>query len=97
MTEYSEMAKELEKVRKAARCTRRELVRNAFRLYFVHRYGAVKPTRRELRGLRRGRAEIARGDYLTNDELRDALATARRPTRQRVNPFLSWKFPRPVG
>lgn len=80
------MAKELEKIRKAEHRTRSELAREAFRLYFVRRYGEVKPTRRELRALARGRAEIARGDYLTLDELSRGLATPRRTTRRKKSP-----------
>jgi predicted transcriptional regulator len=80
------MAKELEKVRKAEHRTRSELVREALRLYFSRRFPVVVPTPAEVRGLRRGRTEIARGDYLTYDELRNALATARRPTGRKKAP-----------
>jgi predicted transcriptional regulator len=75
------MAKELEKLRKAEHRTRSELTREAFRLYFVRRYGEVKPTRRELRALERGRAEIARGHYFTLEQLTHALEHPRRRTR----------------
>lgn len=74
------MARELEKVRRAEHRTRSELIREALRLYFTRRFPVVVPTPAEVRGLRRGRAEIARGDYVTHDELRNALAAARRPT-----------------
>jgi hypothetical protein len=72
----------VEKIRKAEHRTRSELAREAFGLYFVRRYGEVKPTRRELRALARGRAEIASGDYFTLEQLTHRLATARRTTRR---------------
>jgi len=75
-----EMVKELEKVRKAEHRTRSELVREALRQYFTRRFPVVVPTPAEIRGMRRGRAEIARGHYVTYDQLLDALATPRRPT-----------------
>jgi predicted transcriptional regulator len=81
-----EMLEELDRVRKAEHRTRSELVREAFRLYFVRRYGEVKPTRRELRALERGRAEIARGEYVTLDQLHRALAAPRRTTRRKKSP-----------
>ena len=74
------MAQELERVRKAEHRTRSELVREALRLYFMRRFPVVRPTPAELRGIRRGRAEIARGDFVTYEQLLHALAASPRPT-----------------
>jgi predicted transcriptional regulator len=72
------MAEQVEKVRKAEHRTRSELVREALRTYFTARVPEVTPSARELAAIRRGRTEIRRGDYLTIDELRQALETPRR-------------------
>lgn len=73
-----EMVEQFEKVRQAEHRTRSELVREALRVYF---YRVVEPTKSELAAIRRGRGEIARGQYVTLEQLRDALATSRRKTR----------------
>ena len=72
------MLQEFEKVRKAEDRTRSELVREALRRYFESRYPEVKPTKAELAAIRRGRAEIKRGEYVTLEELLDDLAAANR-------------------
>ena len=46
------MVRQFEQVRKAESRTRSELVREALRSYFEHRYPAVQPTRAELAALR---------------------------------------------
>lgn len=74
------MARELEKAQKAEHRTRSELVREALRFYLSRRFPVVTPTAAEIRGHRRGLAEIARGDFVTYDQLLDALATPRRAT-----------------
>jgi predicted transcriptional regulator len=74
------MAAELEKVRKAEHRTRSELMREALRLYFTRRLPVVMPTAAEIRGHRRGLAEIARGDFVTYEQLQHALAAPRRST-----------------
>ena len=66
---------QLEKVRKEEHRTRSELVREALRAYFDNRYPVVDPTKAELAAIRRGRRDIAAGNYITLDQLRDALAT----------------------
>lgn len=75
------MAKELEKIRKREHRTRSELIREAFRFYFLHRYRAVTPTTQELRALARGRAAMQKGDLLTLNELRHALDAPHRKAR----------------
>ena len=73
-----DMAREVEKARKAEHRTSSELWREAMRAYLRSRNLPVyTPTAAELRALQRGRAEIGRGDYLTLDELRASLATDR--------------------
>ena len=77
------MLKELERVRKQEHRTRSELMREALRTYFSGRFSEELPTATELRAIRRGRAAIARGDYVTLDELRDEMGTASRRTRKK--------------
>jgi len=69
------MIREVERVRRAEHRTRSELVREALRLYFspelaarIARLPVYTPTKRELRDIEKGRAEIRRGEYLTPDE-----------------------------
>ena len=64
------------KVRKNERRSRSEIVREAMRLGFepelalrIARMPVYTPTARELRALEKGRAEMARGEYVTIDEL----------------------------
>ena len=75
------MLRELERVRKQEHRTRSELMREALRSYFSNRIREDAPTTAELRAIREGRAEIARGDFVTLGELRDDLGTAPRRSR----------------
>ena len=77
------MLKELERVRTHEHRTRSELMREALRSYFSNRIPQQAPTTGELRTIRRGRAAIARGDFVTLDELRDELGTAPRRARNK--------------
>jgi predicted transcriptional regulator len=77
------MLEELERVRKQEHRTRSELMREALRNYFSGRIRDAEPTKAELLAIRRGRAAIARGDYVSLDEIRDELGTA--PRRSRKN------------
>ncbi|MGH9342175.1 MAG: CopG family ribbon-helix-helix protein [Terriglobia bacterium] len=80
-----EMAKQVESTMKAEHRTRSELVREALRTYIaIRRFPEERPTPAELRAIRRGRADFARGDYLTLDELRREEPMARRPRRARA-------------
>ena len=74
---------QLEKVRKEEHRTCSELVREALRAYFDNRYPVVDPTKAELAAIRRGRGDIAAGNYVTLDQLRDALATPNPKTRRK--------------
>ena len=71
-----QMMRKVEQVRKTEQRTRSELVREALRLYFnpelaarIARLPVYTPTAAERRAIAKGRAEIARGEYLTVDEL----------------------------
>jgi predicted transcriptional regulator len=77
------MLKELERVRKHEHRTRSELMREALRSYFSNRISEEVPTTSELRAIRRGRAAIASGDFVTLNELRDEVGTAPRRSRKK--------------
>jgi predicted transcriptional regulator len=81
-----EMAAKVEKTRKAEQRTRSELVREALRTYFdrASRFPEVEATPAEIRALKRGRREIAAGNFVTLDQLRNEFAkldASRRPRR----------------
>ena len=78
-----EMVVEVERVRKAEHRTRSELIREALRTYFKRRIPEETPTADELAALRRGRAAVAAGDYMTYDQLIHELGAPRRRTRQK--------------
>ena len=75
------MVKQIEKVRKQEHRTRSELMREALRHYFDSRVPEVTPTRAEMAALRRGRAEIKAGRFVTLERLRNELALANREPR----------------
>jgi predicted transcriptional regulator len=61
----SAMAKQMERVQKEENRTRSELLREAWRQYFESRYGTYTPTKTELAAIRKGRAAIKRGEFVT--------------------------------
>jgi predicted transcriptional regulator len=69
------MAKQMEKVQKEEHRTRSELLREAWRQYFESRYGSYTPSKVELAGIRKGRAEIKRGQFVTLERLLHDLDT----------------------
>ncbi|MBZ5538777.1 MAG: ribbon-helix-helix protein, CopG family [Acidobacteriia bacterium] len=78
------MLKEIERVRLAENRTRSELMREALRTYlrtFYSRFPVEAPTKAEVAAIRRGRAEIRRGQYITLEQLKHELATANRKER----------------
>jgi predicted transcriptional regulator len=77
------MAKQMEKVQKKEHRTRSELLREAWRHYFESRYPEYKATKAEMAAIRRGRAEIERGDFVTLEGLDHELAPANRPPRNK--------------
>jgi len=58
------MMREVERLKKAEHRTRSELVREALRTYFAlaARFPEEKPTAADIRALREGRRELARGE-----------------------------------
>jgi predicted transcriptional regulator len=77
------MVRQVDELRKREHRTRSELIREALRIYFARQFPVVKATAQELRALRRGRAEMAEGNYLTLDELFHALDSSRRTQRRK--------------
>ena len=75
------MARQLEKVRKQEHRTRSELMREALRHYFDSRVPEVAPTRAEMAAIRRGRADIKAGRFVTLEQLRNEMALASRGPR----------------
>ncbi len=63
------MAEQMNKVQKKENRTRSELLREAWRQYFESHYGSYVPNKAELSAIRKGRAEIGRGQYRTLQEL----------------------------
>ena len=74
------MAEQVEKARKAEHRTRSELVREALHAYLNKRVQVVAASKAELASIRRGRAEIEQGEYVTLDELLHDLAATHRKT-----------------
>ena len=77
------MAKQMEKVRKAENRTRSELLREAWRQYFDSHYGTYTPNKAEAAAIRKGRAEISRGQFVTLKQLLHELDTAHRQARSK--------------
>jgi predicted transcriptional regulator len=75
------MRKELERIRRAEHRTKSELVREALRRYFENRFPEVSPTQAELAAIRKGRAEIRKGNFVTLEQLHRELAAADRKAR----------------
>ncbi len=63
--------------------TRSELVREALRAYLNRRVPIVAASKAELAAIRRGRAEIENGEYVTLDELFHGLAATDRKTSRK--------------
>ena len=77
------MAKQVEEAMKAEQRTRSELVRQALRAYLTKRVPVVAASKAELAAIRRGRAEIENGEYITLDELLHGLAAPNRKTSRK--------------
>jgi predicted transcriptional regulator len=73
------MAKQMKTVQEKENRTRSELLREAWRQYFESHYGSYTPTKAELLTIRKGRAEIGRGQYRT---LQDVLHNVDHPDRK---------------
>jgi len=87
------MAKQMEKVQKEEHRTRSELLREAWRQYFESRYGAYTPTKAELVAIRKGRAEIKRGQFVTFEQLLHEMDTPHQSEHKKR----SQKFPLTAG
>ena len=72
------MVKQMEKVQQEENRTRSELLREAWRQYFESRYGFYTPTKAEAAAIRRGRAAIKRGEFVTLQQLFHELDHPRR-------------------
>jgi len=72
------MSEQLDKVRKEEHRTRSEIMREALRQYIENRYSTYTPTKAEFAAIRRGRAEIKRGDFVTLKQLHNELGSANR-------------------
>jgi|SRR5450432_2078626 len=77
------MARQMERVQQEEHRTRSELLREAWRHYFDSRYPAITPTKTELAAIRRGRAEIKAGRFVTLEQLTDELASQNRKPRSK--------------
>ena len=77
------MAKQVEDAMKTEQRTRSELVREALRAYLNKRVPVVVASKTELAAIRRGRAEIENGEYVTLDELLHGLAATHRKTSRK--------------
>jgi predicted transcriptional regulator len=78
------MAAEIDKVHRKEHRTRSELVREALRAYIADRYPLAQPTKPELARIRKGRAEIRRGQFVTYDQLLGILDAPRREPRRQT-------------
>jgi predicted transcriptional regulator len=75
--------KNLDRVGAVESRTRSELVREALHTYFNLRFPVAEASKAELAGIRRGRAEIRRGQYVSVEQLADELASPRRKARSK--------------
>lgn len=74
------MAEDVDRAAEREHRTRSELVREALRLYLVG-IPVDEPAEDERAAMRRGKAEIRRGDHVTLDELLHDMAPRRRAIR----------------
>lgn len=80
----SQVMREMERVRKAERRTRSELIQDALRSYFSRRIPVREASSAERRALQKGRAEFSRGAYLSLNALQYALGPRRRPASRKT-------------
>lgn len=77
------MVRQMERVQKEEHRTRSELLREAWRHYFESRYAVYTPTKAELAGIRKGRSDFKKGNFVTLSQLRDELESARHAKRKK--------------
>src|SRR5437870_13860990 len=63
------IAKQMERVQNKEYRTCSEILREAWRQYFEGRYGTYTPTKSELAAIRKGRAAIKRGEFVTLQQI----------------------------
>ena len=80
------MMREVERHKKAEHRTRSELVREALRTYFalVGRFPEEKPSAAEIRALREGRREFARGETVALEKVLRELPARTHKTRTKA-------------
>ncbi len=80
------MMREVERLKKAEHRTRSELVREALRAYFalVARFPEEKPTAADIRALREGRREFARGETVPLEKILRELPSRPHKTRTKA-------------
>ncbi len=79
-----EMARQVERLRKLEHRTRSELMREALRTYFARQLPEAETSRAERRTLARGRAEFARGEFRSLNQVLYALGRRPRPLRRKT-------------
>lgn len=86
-----EMMRDVERLKKAEHRTRSELVREALRTYFLvaHHFPEEAATPAELRALKRARREMARGEYITLNQLERELDSPPFKRRRKNDPSRS--------
>ena len=83
-----EMIDQVEKVRKDEHRRRSQLVREALRTYFSNHFAKAPVSAAELRAIRRGRAQIRRGEYVSLDELfNDVESKIAKQAKKSLNEF----------
>ncbi len=68
-----EIAEQLESYRKKNNFTKSELVRHALRGLFYSQFPVYKPTKTEIRAIEAGRRQIAKGNFITLEQLHAKL------------------------
>jgi predicted transcriptional regulator len=77
------MLAEVDRVSREERRSHSALVREALNRYFHDRFPTVSATRAELRAIARGRAQIAKGEFVTLEKiLYDVDASSRKSRRK---------------
>jgi predicted transcriptional regulator len=79
------MAEQLKHVQKKENRSRSELMREAWRHYFESHYAGYTPSDAEIAAIRKGRAEISRGQYKTLQELRSDLDNSHREASRKAD------------
>jgi predicted transcriptional regulator len=76
------MAEQIREAQQKENRTQSELLHEAWRQYFENHYGTYTATKSEIAAIRKGRAEISKGQYKTLQELRDHLDSSHRKARR---------------